>query len=281
MPPATRRQTCLDFRLSAEPAASIEARDEPEGRIHTLHFVEASSQMLITAESLVITSLLLWPSIGPEAWGWYQAAAAQREFEPFLKLDEDPKVLLQGLRVRDAAQRLSGPAVSSFLLAAARLLYRVRAGARGQAESAETEPLALGADEAPVWLSAVMALVCRSAGVPSRFAAGYVALPPNSRNHGSAHEVDESPGDEAGRAGRAVGSPPPIAGRPVHFWVECLLPEGGWLGLDPSNGCLVGERHVKLLHGAALQDLGRARLLYRSEGACLVEESGRAMELAA
>lgn len=31
-----------------------------------------------------------------------------------------------------------------------------------------------------------------------------------------------------------------------HAWVEAFLPGNGWVGFDPTNGCRVGEAHVKI-----------------------------------
>ncbi len=35
----------------------------------------------------------------------------------------------------------------------------------------------------------------------------------------------------------------------THAWVEAYIPFYGWLGLDPTNNCIVSDRHVRLAIG--------------------------------
>ena len=40
----------------------------------------------------------------------------------------------------------------------------------------------------------------------------------------------------------------------MHAWVECFIPEKGWLGFDPTNDLIALENHVKVAHGRDYQD---------------------------
>ena len=40
----------------------------------------------------------------------------------------------------------------------------------------------------------------------------------------------------------------------MHAWVECYIPEKGWLGFDPTNDLIALENHVKVAHGKDYQD---------------------------
>ena len=40
-----------------------------------------------------------------------------------------------------------------------------------------------------------------------------------------------------------------------HAWTECLLPGLGWVGFDPTNRGLAGERHVRLAVGRDYNDV--------------------------
>jgi len=40
----------------------------------------------------------------------------------------------------------------------------------------------------------------------------------------------------------------------MHAWVECYLPETGWVGFDPTNNLLASSNHIKVTHGRDYQD---------------------------
>jgi transglutaminase-like putative cysteine protease len=52
----------------------------------------------------------------------------------------------------------------------------------------------------------------------------------------------------------------------THAWVEALLPSSGqpaWVGFDPTNRGLSGERHVKIGHGRYYADVPPIKGVYR------------------
>lgn len=75
----------------------------------------------------------------------------------------------------------------------------------------------------------VMIAIARRWGVPMRYVSGYLYV-----------EDD-------------TGSPIPSAAG--HAWVECLVPGLGWVGLDPTNNWIVGERHVRVAVGRDYRDV--------------------------
>jgi transglutaminase-like putative cysteine protease len=48
----------------------------------------------------------------------------------------------------------------------------------------------------------------------------------------------------------------------THAWVEVALPGVGWYALDPTNGQLVGERHVTIGRGRDYDDVAPFRGVY-------------------
>jgi len=40
----------------------------------------------------------------------------------------------------------------------------------------------------------------------------------------------------------------------THAWVEIYLPYLGWLGFDPTNGCMAGKNHIKVACGRHYRD---------------------------
>ncbi|WP_333821145.1 transglutaminase family protein [Ohtaekwangia sp.] len=49
----------------------------------------------------------------------------------------------------------------------------------------------------------------------------------------------------------------------THAWVEAYIPFYGWLGLDPTNNCLVNDTHVRLAIGKNFSDVSPVKGTYR------------------
>ena len=77
----------------------------------------------------------------------------------------------------------------------------------------------------------VMIAIARSWHIPARYVSGYLYL------NGS-------------RESRQMAS---------HAWVECLLPNLGWVGFDPTNNCTVDQRYVRVAIGRDYQDVPPVR----------------------
>jgi len=79
--------------------------------------------------------------------------------------------------------------------------------------------------------------ITRQLGIPSRYVSGYL------------YSGGEMRGAEA-----------------THAWVECFIPEYGWLGLDPTNNCVAREKHIKIGHGREYSDVSPVRGTYYGGG---------------
>ncbi|MBC7867491.1 MAG: transglutaminase family protein [Gloeobacteraceae cyanobacterium ES-bin-316] len=49
----------------------------------------------------------------------------------------------------------------------------------------------------------------------------------------------------------------------THAWVEAYIPFYGWLGLDPTNNCLVNDLHVRLAIGRNFNDCSPVKGTYK------------------
>jgi transglutaminase-like putative cysteine protease len=83
--------------------------------------------------------------------------------------------------------------------------------------------------------------VLRLAGIPTRYVSGYLA-----------------PSANAGVVS--------IGAQASHAWLEAQLPGLGWTGFDPTNGCMVDERHIRVAIGRDYSDVPPMRGVYRSPG---------------
>ena len=79
----------------------------------------------------------------------------------------------------------------------------------------------------------VMLAIARSWGIPSRYVSGYM--------HVTGIADEQVPETQ------------------THAWVECLLPNRGWLGFDPTNHTFADERHVRIAVGRDYLDVSPTR----------------------
>ena len=86
----------------------------------------------------------------------------------------------------------------------------------------------------------VMITIARDWGIPARYVSGYLYV--KSRDH------DADPGAAS------------------HAWMECLLPELGWVGFDPTNQSLADERHIRVGVGRDYQDVAPIRGIFMGGG---------------
>jgi hypothetical protein len=53
----------------------------------------------------------------------------------------------------------------------------------------------------------------------------------------------------------------------THAWVEAWLPELGWVGFDPTNNLLAGERHIRAAVGRDYRDVPPTRGVFKGVAA--------------
>lgn len=57
----------------------------------------------------------------------------------------------------------------------------------------------------------------------------------------------------------------------THAWVEALLPFHGWIGIDPTNNCLVSDGHVKLAVGRNFADCTPVKGFFKGDAEQIME----------
>lgn len=81
----------------------------------------------------------------------------------------------------------------------------------------------------------MLLVMLRYMGIPARYVSGYIC--PNKNGM------------------RGEGA--------THAWVEAYLPDYGWVGLDPTNNCLVEDTHVRLAVGRNFVDCSPVKGTYK------------------
>ena len=98
-------------------------------------------------------------------------------------------------------------------------------------------------------LAQLMIAILRSAEIPARYVCGYIETEPQ-------------------RAASATDHARPLVGfAESHAWVEVCLPGGHWWGLDPTNNCPAGPRHVLVATGRDYQDTTPTRGVFKGSSA--------------
>lgn len=90
----------------------------------------------------------------------------------------------------------------------------------------------------------VMLGLCRSVGIPARYASGYLY-------NGSRDSL--------------------VGAQASHAWAEVFLPSAGWIGFDPTNNTLADERYVKIAVGRDYDDVAPVRGNYHGTGHCRMD----------
>jgi transglutaminase-like putative cysteine protease len=87
--------------------------------------------------------------------------------------------------------------------------------------------------------------LARRRGLPARYVSGYLAPPKPTEAAASPDHV--------------------IGGQASHAWAAILVPEIGWLGLDPTLGVPASTRHIRVACGRDYGDVAPVRGLYRGQ----------------
>jgi transglutaminase-like putative cysteine protease len=85
----------------------------------------------------------------------------------------------------------------------------------------------------------IMITIARGWGVPARYVSGYF--------YHRRQDKDRS-GEDA-----------------THAWVEAYLPSFGWVGFDPTNNIMAGERHIRAAVGRDYEDVPPTRGTFKGD----------------
>ena len=95
----------------------------------------------------------------------------------------------------------------------------------------------------------VMLAIVRGWGIPARYVSGYLWA-----------------NDDGKQQSPTTAS---------HAWIECLLPEIGWVGFDPTNCTVNDDRHLRIAVGRDYRDVAPTRGVLQGGGKTELEVSVR------
>ena len=241
-PRSDARQRCLSFSLDVTPQANIMLyRDFLANTVHHFDIPGNAAQIQIITQSLV--EVLPAPAPDPrDAGEWHEldARIAASDFwemllpSQFVKASEELEKLAAELHVSRRGNALV------LLLEINNAVYEAfdyvpnSTAVDSPIDDALRSRQGVCQDFAHVMIALV-----RKLGIPCRYVSGYLFHEPKTHDRS------------------AVGA--------THAWVEAFLPELGWIGLDPTNNLVCGERHIRVAIGRDYADVPPTRGVYKGE----------------
>ncbi len=225
------------FEAVTEPSVALSPETDPYGNnkhVITINFEHDSLAITTRAEVDNITATRLPTVLGPDAWeeiGSWANTFEHWDFTHESALTRSSPAL-EDFVIRNRIGSGSDPVES--LLRLSDTLYRnfEYVPDSTTAESTLEDILASKRGVCQDYAH-VMIAIARSWGIPTRYVSGYMHI--------------------TGLRGEIVPE------SSTHAWVECLLPDLGWFGFDPTNSGIADERHVRVAVGRDYLDVSPTR----------------------
>lgn len=245
-PRSDENQRCLSFQLSVSPRCRVFSyRDHLGNHVHHFDIPGAHDQLVIVAESLVeMEEREAVPSfLAPDAWAELDSMVLAGDYWEFLFPSEftAPTGQLEELANQLDLQRRDDPLMVLHDLN--EQLYRAfdYVPKSTRVDSPIDVALEQRTGVCQDFAHIMLALVRSRLRIPCRYVSGYL----HSSTEGSGGKVD-----------RSVTSA-------THAWVEALIPQIGWVGFDPTNWLIAGERHIRTAIGRDYADVPPTHGIYR------------------
>ena len=245
-PRSDHSQRCLTFQLSVSPRCRVFSyRDHLANHVHHFDIPGQHGQLVIVAESLVeVQPAIEIPSfLAPGAWSDLDALVAQGDYWEFLFPSEFavPTPLLDKLAADLDVVRRDDPLMLMHELNERLYKYFGYVPRSTKVDSPIDVALESQQGVCQDFAHVMITLVRSKLKMPCRYVSGYLA------HRGS--ETDRS------------------ASSATHAWVEVLLPHFGWVGFDPTNWLVAGERHIRTAIGRDYADVPPTHGMYRGRAA--------------
>jgi transglutaminase-like putative cysteine protease len=238
-------QRCLHFGLSTAPATRVLMYQDHEGNaVHHFNLPAKHSKLTVTAEALVECGKppALPDAVESSAWASIDAMTSTGEFWDLVNPSEFARSspLLDDLARELSLDRSADP-LTTLRRLNSNMFERFEYKPQSTSVDSPIDDALRSRQGVCQDFAHVMIGLVRSLGVPCRYVSGYLFR--------DAASSDRSP-DGA-----------------THAWVETFLPELGWVGFDPTNNLLAGERHVRVAIGRDYADVPPTRGVYKGSTA--------------
>ena len=230
-------QRVASFALEIEPAASPVAFADAFGNachLFNVHRAHEHTAVLSQADVETAPAPDLPDRMGRDAWDALAETAAPLDHFEFLSPSRfaRPSPALAAFTQANGLRRGDDP-LSSLLEMSHALHTAFRYAPGSTAVDSPIEHILETGSGVCQDYTHVMIAIARAWGVPSRYVSGYI-------------HREGVPGEQTPEGAS-------------HAWAEFLLPDLGWLGIDPTNDTLADHRHVRVAVGRDYADAAPTR----------------------
>ena len=241
-PRSDAQQRCLTFHLSVSPRCrAFSYRDHLANTVHHFDIPGQHRQLVIVAESLVeVQPPIGIPSfLAPDAWADLDHLIHQGDYWEFLFPSEfaTPTPLLEKLADDLNVTRRDDPLQLLHELNDRIYNYFDYVPRSTKVDSPIDVALESRQGVCQDFAHILITLVRSRLRIPCRYVSGYLAH----------------------REGDSDRSAPSA----THAWIEVLMPHFGWVGFDPTNRLVAGERHIRTALGRDYADVPPTHGMFR------------------
>jgi transglutaminase-like putative cysteine protease len=237
-------QVCLEFRLSTTPASEPRGyTDYFDNVVHVFDIQEPHTTLEITARSRVVTHAPERPPGLDTLPDTYAPITAEDAGELTEYIQPTPRTRVDAAIHAFAAGLRDGSAepLGRLVWRLVHELYQRFEYVPGATDVGTIAAEAFAARRGVCQDYTHVALAAaRSLGMPARYVSGYF------HPEGAGSEVGE---------------------QASHAWLELWFPQSGWIGVDPANDRVVGDRYVRVAYGRDYADVTPIKGSYRGSGA--------------
>ena len=241
-----QNQRCLTFHLSVSPRCRVFGyRDHLANHVHHFDIPGQHGQLVIVAESLVeMQPLPQVPAfLAPDAWDEMDAMVEQGDYWEMLLPSEfaAPTEALDELASQLDVRRRDDPLMVLHQLNQQMYEHFDYKPKSTKVDSPIDLALSTRTGVCQDFAHIMTTLVRSKLRIPCRYVSGYLF-------HG------ESDMDRSIRSA-------------THAWIEVLMPHLGWVGFDPTNWLVAGDRHIRTAIGRDYSDVPPTHGMFRGRAA--------------